>query len=326
MPSRSALTRLLPIPETRSARAAIEDLHGALTGAAVSAPNPLFLHGPTGAGKTLLVDALAVELAKGGRTVCQLSANDFADRRDLHDAEDADLLIVEDLQHLPMRYVDTLIALIDARLRHGAAMVFTALSGPNRLKHRGTTFPTRLTSRLAAGLVIALEPLQTPSRRLVLKRLAEQAELKPAAEVLDWLAEHLTGGGRQLDGAIRQLKALQRLQAKPLRLADIRAHFDTQIDAQAPSVKRITEQVSGYFEVAPRRLLSTRRTRDVLVPRQISMYLARQLTSLSLQEIGAYFGGRDHKTVQHACKKVEAAMKADTVLCGAVRQIHAELA
>ena len=144
--------------------------------------------------------------------------------------------------------------------------------------------------------------------------------------MLDWLADHLTGGGRQLDGAIRQLKALQRLQAKPLRLADIRAHFDAQIDTQAPSVKRITDQVSGYFQVAPKHLLSARRSHDVLLPRQVSMYLARQLTRLSLEQIGKFFGGRDHKTVQHACKKVEAAMKADALLCGAVRQIHAELA
>jgi chromosomal replication initiator protein len=301
-------------------------LHRALTSDGEPTPNPLYLHGPAGTGKTLLVRALAVELAKCGVTVCQLSANDFADQPDLSGARDADLLIVEDLQHLPTRFVETLLALIDDRSSHGAAMVFTAALGPNRLAHRGTKFPARLTSRLAGGLVIALEPLQAPSRRVVLKMLAEKTELKPAPEILDWLAEHLTGGGRQLDGAIRQLKALQRLQAKPLRLADIRAHFDAQIDAQAPSVKRITEQVGGYFEVPPRHLLSPRRTHDVLVPRQISMYLARQLTSLSLQEIGKYFGGRDHKTVQHACKKVEAAMKADAVLCGAVRQIHAELA
>jgi chromosomal replication initiator protein len=322
MPSRSALARFLATPENCSARAALADLHRALTGDGEAFPIPLYLHGPAGAGKTLLVRALAVELAKGGVTVCQLSANDFADRRDLRDAQDADLLIVEDLQHLPMRYVDTLIALIDARIRHGAALVVTAVLGPNRLAHRGAKFPARLSNRLAAGLVIALEPLQAPSRRLLLKQLADKAELNPAPEILDWLAGHLTGGGRQLDGAIRQLKALQRLQAKPLRLADIRAHFD----AQAPSVKRITEQVSGYFEVAPTHLLSPRRTHDVLVPRQVSMYLARQLTGLSLHEIGKYFGGRDHKTVQHACKKVEAAMKADAVLCGAVRQIHAELA
>ena len=93
-----------------------------------------------------------------------------------------------------------------------------------------------------------------------------------------------------------------------------------------PTVKRITDHVSGYFLVEPKNLLSASRSRDVLLPRQVSMYLARQLTSLSLQKIGKFFGGRDHRTVQHACKKVEEAMKADAALSGAVRQMHAELA
>jgi chromosomal replication initiator protein len=156
--------------------------------------------------------------------------------------------------------------------------------------------------------------------------LAEQMELRVTAEILDWLAEHLTGGGRQLDGAIQQLKSPQGLQAKPLRLADIRAHFRTQIEAHAPTVKRIAEHVCGYYQIAPRRLLTARRSREVMLPRQVSMYLARQLTTQSLEQIGKYFGGRDHKTVQHAVRKVEAAMKEDAALSGAVRQLHAELA
>ena len=110
------LARFLATPENRSAAVALEDLHHALTSEPESAPHPLFLHGPAGTGKSLLVQALAVELAKSGQSVCHLSANDFAEQRDLHEARDADLLIVEDLQHLPLRYVDTLIALIDDRL------------------------------------------------------------------------------------------------------------------------------------------------------------------------------------------------------------------
>ena len=78
--------------------------------------------------------------------------------------------------------------------------------------------------------------------------------------------------------------------------------------------------------VPPKHLQSARRSRDVLLPRQVSMYLTRQLTSLSLEKIGKFFGGRDHKTVQHACRRIEAAMKDDVVLFGAVRQMHAELA
>jgi chromosomal replication initiator protein len=323
MPIRS---RFLALPENRSAIAAIQDVLFGLTSDELDLPNPLFLHGPSGSGKTHLVGALIEELGSAGLDVCTISANDFADKDDLSDAREADLLIVEDLQHLPTRYVETLIQLIDSRLRFQAPMVCTALHGPSNLRHRGTLLPHRLLDRLAGGLVVALEPMQTASRRRLLKVLADQAKVSLAPDILEWLSEHLTGGGRQLEGAIRQLKTLQRLQTRPLKLAEIGAHFRTQIEAKTPTVKRITEHVSGYFQVPPKHLLSTRRSHDVLLPRQVSMYLARQLTSLSLEKIGKFFGGRDHKTVQHACKKVEQAMKADAALSGAVRRMHAELA
>ena len=322
MPAPSALARFLVTPENRSALAAIQDLLLALTTDTDDWPsNPLFLHGPAGSGKTRLVRTLADELTEVGVEVCILSANEFVEEK----GQAADLLIVEDLQHLPAREMEPLIRLIDERARRTLLTICTALHGPGELKHRGARLPSRLTSRLASGLVVGMEPMHAPSRRRLLDLLAVEAKVRIAPEILDWLAEHLTAGGRQMEGAIRQLKALQRLQAKPLRLDDIRAHFRTQIEAQAPTVKRITEHVSGYYAVKPKLLLSTRRSHDVLLPRQVSMYLARQLTDLSLVQIGKFFGGRDHKTVQHACKKVEAAMKADIALSGAVRRMHAEL-
>ncbi|HYT93717.1 MAG TPA: helix-turn-helix domain-containing protein, partial [Gemmataceae bacterium] len=91
------------------------------------------------------------------------------------------------------------------------------------------------------------------------------------------------------------------------------------------TVERIAERVGGYFRVEPAQLQSRRRYRGVLLPRQVGMYLARQLTGLSLEQIGAYFGGRDHSTVLHACRKVEQALDSDAALSGAVRQLHAEL-
>lgn len=327
MPTRSALARFLATPENSSALSGIQGvLHGLTSEDAASLPNPLFLHGPSGSGKTFLVETLAEELAICGIEVCRLSANDFAATDNFDAAADADLLVIEDLQHLPTRYVGTLITLIDRRQSWSGPMIFTALQGPGRLEHRGTTFPRRLANRLAAGLVVALGPMSKPSRRRLLEAFAHEAKLPAAPDVLDWLAEHLIGGGRQLKGAVRQWKTLQRLHAKPLRLDDIRAHFRVQVEATAPSVKRITEHVSACYDVPRKQLLSARRSHDVLLPRQVSMYLARQLTSLSLVQIGKYFGGRDHKTVQHACKKVAAAIASDHALSGAVRQLHAELA
>lgn len=325
MPTRSTLGRFLATPENRAALLAIQDVLAALT-SDDEAPNPLFLHGPAGVGKTLVIDSLLREVADLGRTAIKTTAQDFAAEKDWSETREADVWIVEDLQHLPTRFAETLVRLIDEGLRRGQQLIFSANVGPGRLRHRGNTIPPRLTSRLASGLVVAIEPMQAASRKRALKTLAEETDLTLSADVLDWLAKHLTGGGRQLEGAIRQLKSLQRLHKKPLTLAEVQGHFRVQVEAKAPTVKRIAEHVGDYFRIPTRHLISARRSREVVLPRQISMYLARQLTGLSLEKIGKYFGGRDHKTVQHACRKVEAAMKRDAVLSGTVRQMHAELA
>jgi chromosomal replication initiator protein len=111
----------------------------------------------------------------------------------------------------------------------------------------------------------------------------------------------------------------------PLSVAMVEEHFRTEADNHRPTVERIARRVCDYFQVEARQLQSRKRSHDALLPRQVGMYLARQLTPLSLQQIGAFFGGRDHSTVLHACRKVEEALAHDGRLCGAVRQLHADL-
>ena len=124
---------------------------------------------------------------------------------------------------------------------------------------------------------------------------------------------------------MNQLETLSRQRRKPLDLPAVIEHFRDQAAANEPTVERIALQVSGYFQLDPNLLQSRSRFRNILLPRQVSMYLARQLTPLSLEQIGAFFGGRDHTTVLHACRKVERVLAEDPVLSGAVRQVHARL-
>jgi chromosomal replication initiator protein len=102
-------------------------------------------------------------------------------------------------------------------------------------------------------------------------------------------------------------------------------HFQESSQGRQPTVERIAQRVSSYFRVDPRHLQSRRRHQNIVLPRQIGMYLARQLTGLSLEEIGSYFGGRDHSTVFHACRKIKDALMQDAGLSGAVAQLQAEL-
>jgi chromosomal replication initiator protein len=290
------------------------------------------VHGPAGCGKSCLVNALAEDVSE--LSLCLRSANDFplpwdqdepAAPERYREARSCDLLILEDLQHLPARATEALVQLLDERLRRRLATVVTASAGPAQLSHRGSAMPARLTNRLASGLVVALQPLQAASRLAFLQEMARRRGLDVGDEVLRWLADSLTGG-RQLEGALNQLGALRAINGKPLGLPEVQAHFQVQVDASRPTVERIVRRVGDYFRVAPRQLQSARRNRSVVVARQVGMYLTRRLTRLSLQQIGAYFGGRDHTTVLHACRKVEEAMKSDVKLSGAVRQMHAELA
>jgi chromosomal replication initiator protein len=336
--------RFVRTEENRSALHAVLEVVEHVSRRPYRLPNPLFLHGPAGVGKSHLVSALVAEVTRRlpGLIVKQVPARELGTDQLLpHHSEReeaaqplpgrlesetpggpiADLLVVEDLQHLPPGMTEAFAQLVDDLHARQCPMVFTALAGPRYL----TNLPARVTSRLVAGLVVGMEGLSVPSRLALLSDKAQRRQLAVSPDVLRWLAEHLGGGGRQLEGAIVRLESLSRLGSQPPDVTAVAAHFREEVEAGRPSVERIVERVGGYYQVEPRQLRSRRRSRQVLLPRQVGMYLARQLTGLSLDQIGEYFGGRDHSTVLHACRKVERALDEDAVLSGAVRQLHSDL-
>lgn len=328
--------RFLATPENRSALSAVQQLASCIRSRAVKrAPNPLYLHGPAGTGKTHLVSALVQDVTRQvpDLVVTNFSAGDFEllvrsaeklqpEETDiLEAARQCDLLIFEDLQHFTRRCAEACVQLFDHLWGRQIPMVFSAAVGPRLLD-----LPARLTSRLASGLVVGLEPLQRESRLALLQDKAQRRQLAAGRDVLVWLAEHLPGGGRQLEGALATLETLSRASGRALDVQTVAEHFREQSDVARPTMERITQRVSSYFHVKPRELQSSQRRRHILLPRQVSMYLARKLTALSFGQIGSYFGGRDHTTVLHACRKVEQALTSDPVLSGTVRQLHSELA
>ena len=320
---------LIALPENRAALQAVRSLAARLS-TRTDGPDLLVLHGPPGTGKTHLAHLLGEMTSTAGCRVAIQSAREaFSAHRKPGETpigtDDIDLLIIEDLQYLPPHGVANVSRILDERASQGLPTMVTANAGPRHLRHRGRLFPARLTSRLTGGLVVGVQPLQPASRRVFVEVLLRRQALTVPDEIVRWLADQVSGT-RALEGAVAQLNLLSRLHKEPLKSSVILDHLQKQIDEQRPTVERIAGHVAGYFQITAKELKSRVRQRSIVVPRQVSMYLTRKLTRLSLHQIGVYFGGCDHTTVMHACRKIEESLTADPAFGGTVRQLHDELA
>ena len=326
-----SFSRLLDLPENHSALIAVEDLADTLACNPRPPANPLYLFGGHGTGKSTLVKTLEAEVLRrcGRAIVACIPADELAGflstcseeaGENPRPGDELDLLIIEDLQYLPTRLAQTLAELIDEFSARQVPIVCTAAVGPQGLPVAG-----RLTTRLASGLVVGLESWKADSRLKFLQAKAQERQLAIRQEILSWLGSQVRGNGRELLGVLNRLEALATRHDEPLDLVDVAGYFQEELEATKPTVNRIMARVSDHFHVPASDLISSRRTRSILLPRQVSMYLTRRLTDLSLAQIGASFGGRDHSTVLHACRKVAGALTQDSLLAGTVNQLQAAL-
>ncbi len=319
----------LTLPENRVAVRAARALCRSVRNGKRPAVNPLVLHGLPGTGKSRLVAALVHELtmAPEGITLRAVSAGDLARSADEHltDRElfDCDVLALEDIQHLSERSSDAVCDLIDRRTARRRATVVTASAGPAALTH----LPRRLTSRLAAGLVIPLNPLSAPSRRAILAQTATARGVRLDTDALDVLASQVTGGGvRATLGLLQNLAQIADACPGPLGRTEVEQVLTNagQPTSSGCDVSVILKRVAAAFGVTEKELLGTSRLRGVLRPRQVAMYLVRELTGLSLPRIGVAFD-RDHTTVLHACRKVAGELEDDATLAKQVSDLRATL-
>lgn len=329
--------RVVATPENRLAVAALEELANALR----STPprcivSSIYVFGPPGAGKSLLLAALEAEVHgfKQRRRVIQIRADAFdhlvqtPEAPGLKDLIEADLLLFDDVHLLRVRgderkalASEWLVRLLDERQAEERPSVVTGDVAPCNLDQ----LPSRLAGRLASGLITPLPTMAQPSRLLLLEKFAQRRQLAVSPTVMAWLAENLSGSGRELEGAVIRLQELARHSARPIDVETVARVFRPQVESRAMTVEHIAERVSDYFRVEAKHLQSRRRFSGIQTPQQVGMYLVRRLTSLSFEEIGAYFGGRDHSTVLHACRKIERALRVDCELTSAVQQLHSAL-
>jgi chromosomal replication initiator protein len=328
----------LLLPQNRSAARAVRSVDRTVRAKKRPAANPLVLHGPPGTGKSHLLSVLAHQLATApvqdgtgdGPTARIVSVGDLARApapdEGLADPDlfTCDLLALEDIQHANGRAAEAACELLDHRIARRRATVVTTNTGPSGLMH----LPRRLTSRLAAGLVVRLEPLSTASRRVIVADAAAVKGIRLTAGAVDYLAERATGGGMRVGlGLLQNLAQVARTVPGPLGRAEVEQTLAEtgQPTSAGVDVSVIVKCVAAAFGVSETDLLGASRLRGVLRSRQVAMYLARELTGLSLPRLGAAFGGRDHTTVLHACRKVEQELMRDVALAKQVGELRAGL-
>jgi chromosomal replication initiator protein len=303
--------------------------------------NPLYIHAGVGLGKTHLLQAITWAGNSGDRKVLYLTAERFmysfvsalksqATLAFKETLRTIDVLVIDDLQFLQGRqtqaeFCHTLNALIDA----GRQVVIASDRPPADLE----SLDDRVRSRLAGGLVVEIGSLGEELRLEILKTRIAAARLHHPGfdvpqSVLGFIAKSVTHNGRDLEGAVNRLLAHNKLTGQPVTLEMAEREMRDLIRPAEPKRVRIEDIqriVARQYNVSRADLLSSRRTANVVRPRQVAMYLAKVLTLRSLPEIGRRFGGRDHTTVLHAVRKIEALTGNDTAFAEEIESLKRQL-
>jgi chromosomal replication initiator protein len=289
--------------------------------------NPLFIYGGVGLGKTHLIQAIGNQFKQENESakICYVHATNYVS--DVVKAfqtkqfdefkqyyNSLDLLLIDDIQFIAdkpgtqQEFFYTLNSLIDTNKQ----VVITCDTFPKEI----SGIEPRLTSRFSCGLTVAIEPPGLEMRVAILLQKAALSKTPIGEDVAFFIAKHVRSNIRELEGALNRIEAFARFHKRAITvdlakeaLKDLLAAQNKQV-----SIENIQKTVSDFYRIKLLDLLSKKRTRIIARPRQIAMCLARELTQLSLPEIGNAFGGRDHSTVLHACKTIENLRNTDSAL------------
>ncbi|EGN76051.1 chromosomal replication initiator protein DnaA [Idiomarina sp. A28L] len=286
--------------------------------------NPLFIYGGTGLGKTHLLHSIGngILANKPDAKVFYLRAERFV--QDMvyamkHNKIDSfkesyrsvDALLIDDVQFFAKKdhFQDEFFHTFNWLLEGNQQVILTSDVYPKEIEG----VDERLKSRFGWGLTVAIEPPELPTRVAILERKAEERKTKLPHEVAFFIAKRLRSNVRELEGALNRVIANVTLTGRDITIDFVKEALRDLIAAQERlvTIDNIQRTVAEYYNIKVSDLTSKRRTRSVARPRQVAMALAKELTSHSLPEIGDAFGGRDHTTVLHACRKVKELIESD---------------
>ena len=286
--------------------------------------NPLFVYGSSGLGKTHLLHAVCFEAQRrlDNAVIQFLSCEDFVNKfiRAIEEGNLAgfqsqfrtvDALVIDDVQFLREREhsQEEFFHTFNALYNNGKQIILSADSAPGKIP----SLEERLISRFNWGLVTRIDPPSYETRVAIVQKKAHLRGLNISDEIAGYIARKVHANIRELEGALTSIYAVATTTGQEIDLELAQKALEGQIEAAARhiSISDIIEVVTGHFDVRLTDLQSRKRSQSITEPRQICMYLARNLTRHSLEEIGGHLGGRDHTTVMHAYNKISQAKDTD---------------
>jgi chromosomal replication initiator protein len=300
--------------------------------------NPLFLYGGVGLGKTHLVHAVGngVLARRPNAKVRYIHAEQYVSdvvrayqRKAFDDFKryyhSLDLLLIDDIQFFAgkSRTQEEFFYAFEALVAGRKQIIITSDTYPKELKD----IEDRLVSRFASGLTVAIEPPELEMRVAILLKKAELEGSELQEDVAFFIAKNLRSNVRELEGALRKVLAFASFHARPVTVELAREALKDLLQASTGqiTVELIQRAVAEYYKIKVSDMYSKRRPTSIAAPRQVAMYLAKELTQKSLPEIGDLFGGRDHTTVLHAVRKIADARAKDTELNHALHVLEQTL-
>ncbi len=285
--------------------------------------NPLFIYGGVGLGKTHLLQAIGNNAFEKGKrlnvvyTTCEEIMNHLVNyfQRKKDDGfkkvlRSADILLIDDIQFLQGKETlqEEIFHTFNYLYDRGKQIVMTSDRHPGDMH----SLQERLVSRFKWGLVVRIDPPDFETRVAILKKKAEQVGIVLSEDTYLFLARIYKKSVRELEGIITKIKMLQTITEKTLTFEDVKnLVFEEENTGRKIDIDRLAEVVADEFGISKKLLKSRSRKKEVLIPRQVVMYLAKEYLGLTLQKIGDYFGGKDHTTVLNSIRKVQKLLSTD---------------
>ncbi|MEK7176172.1 MAG: chromosomal replication initiator protein DnaA [Patescibacteria group bacterium] len=296
--------------------------------------NPLFIYGPTGHGKTHLIQAVGnyVKANSPGKKVYYMTSEAFC--QDCMNAlqhgkmnifkekyRKYDVLIVDDIQFFAdkQKFQEELFHLFNTLYDNNRQIIFSSDKHP----HFITGLEERLKSRMAAGMTVDIPTPDKESRIAIITAKAAQQGVPMSTEIIDYLAHNLNGNIRELEGAVNSLLCQTQLKGKEISMTDARNYIKNNVRPKKNvAVKDVVRIISDFYNIKEDSIYEKTRHKEVIRPRQIIMYILREDFNISYPSIGQKLGGRDHTTVIHSCEKIKNDIKGDQSLIDEVGQIR----